>query len=189
MPIIGTCLADCGFTALNHAVNTCRFRVDGIGAIALIDTCYEFADLNDPLEWNAEITAGRIRVIKNIGASLPAGSAVTIDDPTCGGSTLKLKTDFTLSLVDRSISVDNDNFYNNVDGRTFKLALFYCNENEIRFVDLPANIQINGIVSEGQGEGVQVYNVTITWSAPNKQTIPQLLSSDVIDDDVLALFK
>src|SRR5947209_1935769 len=71
----------------DHLVQTCNnYKKGGISAIAVINTDANIADFTSQTDWQNAITAGSVKVIKNIKATFPKAKVVEGENVVACGS-------------------------------------------------------------------------------------------------------
>ncbi len=152
-----------------YGENLCEINKDAaISAVAYVKKGQTtITDWTDPVQWDAAILAGEAQIAKKLSADIPDGSPVTQDNKrACGAATVQVAVDYTMTIVDPNVSVENDAFYGGINGKSYDVVVFYCSEDEIRLLE-------NGSVSArlpqsvGNQNETQHYNVTINWKKKN----------------------
>jgi len=160
---------DCA-TLPAHVVQACNnYRKVGISAIAIIDTDANIADFTSAGDWQAAITAGSVTVIKNIKGTFPKASAVEGENAiACGAEKMLDGFNGSFTWKDFNVNAENDGFYATLNTKRGYIAIYYCNEQEIRVFD-PAgliNFAVPWATAPEGSKDKQVYDATAMWFAP-----------------------
>ena len=160
-----------------YGENICGInKIPGISAVAVIDKDHGFTDFTDAAQWNAQIAAGNVTIIKEIKGFYSQANPVTAANPRArGASNVLMKLEHTLNIEDPNVGDVNDTFYETINGRETYVAWYNFEEGEIRVVlvpvtwtALPATDDINA--------DFQKYIVNAQWrSAPN--VFPELYTA------------
>lgn len=159
----------CDESIPEYADNYCEINKDAaISAVGIVKKGQAIiTDYTDTAQWEAAISAGDARVVKGISMDIPDGSAITIDNKrACGSATVQVGVDYTGTIIDPNVSVENDDFWAGVNGKSYDIVPFYCREDEIRVIT-NGNISARMPQSVGNQNETQHYNVTINWRKSN----------------------
>ncbi len=152
-----------------YAENYCEINKNAaIGAMAVIKRKQTtITDYTDTAQWEAAIANGDARIVNGIKVDIPDGSPRPVDNPrTCGSPTIQVGVDYTATITDANVNAENDEFWKGVNGKTFDVAFFYCDEDEIRLIT-KGNISARLPQSVGNADELQYYNVTISFRKSN----------------------
>ena len=160
---------DCGALP-QHVIQQCNnYRKGGISAIAIINTEAAIADFTDATAWKSAIDAGDVHIIKNIKGTFPKASVVEGENVVaCGAEKMLDGFNGSFTWKDFNVNADNDNFYATLNVKRAFLAIYYCNEQEIRVFD-PAglvNFATPWATAPEGSKDKQVYDATAMWFAP-----------------------
>jgi hypothetical protein len=158
-------LTDCAVLP-DHVSLDCDLNVmGGFPSGAIVDRDHTITDWTSASQWNANIAAGKIKIIDRIKAEIPAASPVKSDNLVANGSQQTLDGfDWTASWVDGAANVFNDAFYSTLNKKSAFIVLWAQGENQIQVVDVP--ITFTAIpVYPGSNREKQMYAVTAEWFA------------------------
>ena len=162
-----------------YADNNCEvYQLGGISHVAIIEpgNPYEGQDLEDITVWNNMIANGYARIISGINAQTPDPSPVETANPkACGPDNIKIKMNNTITINDANVSSENDAFYAALDGRETYAVVYYCQENNMRYIARPITWSTSMPTAPDQNS-FQSYKVTGTFVTP-KNYIPELLTA------------
>lgn len=128
----------------------------------------DITDFSNPTEWNTAIANGNAVVAKYMSIDLPDGSPVNITSKRqcISASEVQVGVDYTATVIDPNVSVENETFYTSINGKNHTLVLFYCGEDEIRVLhDVSVSARMPQAV--GGRTDTQHYNVTFSWQYEN----------------------
>jgi len=149
----------------DHVQQSCNnYRKGGISAIAIINEDASIPAYTSASDWTTAINAGDVVIIKKIKATWPAASPVEGENPVpCGADTIFDGTDETLTWKDFNVNGSNDIFYAQLNQKqNARLAVFFCQEDEIRVVESAVNFSALYNAPESSKEK-QSYTVTAKW--------------------------
>jgi len=137
-------------------------------AVAFIRTDATITDYTSVDEWNADITAGLITVIKNTKGSKEKSGANTID----GFGREQNRTvgrDFTLAYSHPDV-IDNIDFYDALNFNSSFTTAFYTQSGHVFVEDVAiANIDADYVITDAIND-IMVWDVAVSWSS---KTMPQ----------------
>lgn len=124
-------------------------------------------DFSNPTQWETALANGDAKIAKDLTIDVPDGSPINVESKRgCGPTEKQNGVNYTASIIDPNVSAENDLFYTGINGKTYDIVLYYCEEEEIR-------VMRNGTVSArlpqsvGNGTDTQHYNVTLAWRYKN----------------------
>ncbi|HWB62798.1 MAG TPA: hypothetical protein VG603_04745 [Chitinophagales bacterium] len=152
----------------DHVIQACNnYRKGGVSAIAIIDAGTSIPDPTSDTDWTTAITAGHVKVIKNIKATFPKASVVEGENVVaCGAEKMLDGFNGSITWKDFNVNATNDDFYAQLNLKTAYIAIFYCNENEIRIFDQLCNFAVPWATAPEGTKDKQVYDATAMWFAP-----------------------
>ena len=159
----------------------CGLKKGGILAIGVLKTGHGITDFEDAAEYTAAISAGTLKIIKNIKGIWPAAAAVEGENPiACGSETVTDGFDYTVTWKDFKINGTNDLFYAQLNRSAFSgLIVYYCQTNEVRVIEKSVNFLAMPAESPESNKEKQLYNITAKWSASVEEDFPTLYAAPV----------
>jgi hypothetical protein len=124
-------------------------------------------DYTNATQWQSAIANGDAVITGKLMADLPDGAPIQIDNKrACGPAQKQVGVDYTLTVIDPNVSAENDAFWTGINGKTYTVVPFYCEENEIRVLE---TVQVSARIPQavGNGSDTQHYNVTLSWRYGN----------------------
>lgn len=149
----------------DHVQQTCnQYRKGGMSAIAVLNEDAAIADYTSATDWQDAIDAGDVKIIKKIKATWPAASPVEGENPVpCGADTILDGMDESLTWKDFNVNGANDIFYAELNlKQNARIAIFFCQENEIRVVESAVTFAALFTAPETSREK-QMYSATAKW--------------------------
>lgn len=148
----------------DHIQQSCnQYRKGGISAIAIINEGTAIADYESASDWQTAIAADEVAIIKKIKGTWPTASPVEGENPVpCGADTILDGMDETLTWKDFNVNGANDTFYAKLNLKKARIAIFFCQENEIRVVESTVTFAALFTAPESAREK-QMYTVTAKW--------------------------
>ena len=159
---------DCGVLP-DHVEQECNdYRKGGISAIAIISPTAVIPDFTSATDWQDAINAGQVSIIGNVKATYPKANASMGENAlACGSEKILDGFDYTLTWKDFNVNPGNDAFYASLNQQFAYVAIYYCNESEIRVFTPPQ--LINFACSEANGpesnRDKQMYECSAMWFA------------------------
>lgn len=152
----------------DHVAQACNdYRKGGISAIAIIDTDASIPDFTSASDWNSAITAGKVKIITNVKATFPKANAVEGENVVaCGAEKMLDGFDGSITWKDFNVNATNDDFYAQLNLKKAYIAIYYCNEDEIRVFDQLTNFAVPWATAPEGSKDKQVYDATAMWFAP-----------------------
>ena len=167
---------NCSFEDLDdHEKNDCYYPKGGIGALGILKEDHEITDFSNATQVQAAITAGTLKVIRNIKADLPEPSPVEGENPlACGSETIVDGFDYVVETTDFNVNATNDEFYRKLNLSQFSgLILYMCEEDQIRVIERGVNFVARLIIPRSNKEK-QHYLVSAKWSQSVQEEFPVL---------------
>lgn len=148
----------------DHIVQAeCEYALGGIPAAAILDCDHGISDFSNGSQWTAAISAGKVKVIKNIKAEVPDASAVDGESATaCGPENEVYTFDRTAEITDYNVNASNVEFYDKLNTRTFLAAFYLCDTDELLVVEQKCNASARLIIPRTKDER-QHFLATIRW--------------------------
>lgn len=166
-------MASCDYNCTDlpdHEQIVCgAWKFGGINAVAFISCDHTITDWSSASEWQANIDAGLIKIVKKVRASIPEAAAVEGENPNgCGSATIVDTYDRTAEIKDFNVSSANNTFYDTVNARTMYMALYHgCQgQEEISVVESPVVFNSRSTTPENNREK-RVYMITAKWTEFN----------------------
>jgi len=155
-------------TALpDHLVLACNtYKKGGISAVAIIDPTASIPDFTSTTDWNAAIALGTVKVIKNVKGIIAPGAPVEGENAlACGSQTMLDGFDNTITWKDFNVTYENDLFYATLNISRAYIAVYYCQEQEIRVFTPTQLIQFSTppATSPESNREKQMYETTAKW--------------------------
>ncbi len=165
----------------DHELINCGFRKGGILAVGVLKANHGITDWESATQAQDAIDAGTLKVIKGIKGIYPPASPIEGDNPrACGADTILDGFDNTFTWKDYNVSGLNDLFYAQLNRSAFTaLALFYCQEQEIRVVEKSVTFVALPAESPESNKEKQLYNITAKWSTSVNDEFPTLYDAPV----------
>lgn len=118
---------DCNDPLGTHLPNDCSEELlAGVSGMVLLECNTQLTSASSASQINAEIAAGRARLLLNLKVGVDPPSPIEIESNVAGGTTKLVTYDRTLSLIDGNVSSNNISFYDGVfGGRVFGGAILY----------------------------------------------------------------
>lgn len=118
---------DCNDPLGTHVPNDCGEELlAGVSGMVLLECNTQLTSASSASQINAEISAGRARLLLNLKVGIDAPSPIEIESNVAGGTTKLVTYDRTLNLIDGNVSSSNISFYDGVfGGRVFGGAILY----------------------------------------------------------------
>lgn len=119
---------ECSTPLGSHLENDCGEELlGGVSAALLLEVNHQLTNPSDASQINAEIAAGRAKLVQGIKVGIPKPSPVEVESNIgCGASTTLVTYDRTGTIIDGNVNSTNIDFYNTVfGGRTFGGIIFY----------------------------------------------------------------
>lgn len=112
---------ECNEELEDHLPNECSEIVLGGSKDAIFLECnHQLTDPSSASQINAEIAAGRAKLVREVKIGFDAPSPVNIDSPTGTGPQILINYDRTGTILDANVNENNVDFYNTVfAGRKF----------------------------------------------------------------------
>lgn len=171
----------CSFEDLDdHEKNDCYYPKGGIGGLGILKTDSGITDFANTTQNQDAITAGTLKVIKNIKADLPEPSAVEGENPlACGAETIVDGYDYTVEITDFNVNPINDEFYRKLNLSQFAgIILYMCEEEQIRVKETGVTFNARLIIPRSNKEK-QHYLITAKWSQSVAEEFPVLHEAPV----------
>jgi len=153
-------------TLPTHQQVTCNdYAVGGISALAFIE-CDQttLTDYTNGTQWTSAIANGSVKLVSDIKGEVPAASPVLIDNVTgCGAAQILIGMDNTATWQDSNVNGSNDDLYAKLNMRKYYLAIFMCEEDQIRVSESPVDFQAVPVIVPNNSRAVQMYNVTASF--------------------------
>lgn len=126
-------ICDYNCTALgDHERLSCEKKFGGFDAFAVVECDHEITDWTNATQWNTEIAADRITLVKGIKGMFPEPSAIENESLIgCGRQNEVDSYDRTFTWRDGNVSQDNIDFYNSLKPRHTYIVGYNCTEDEI----------------------------------------------------------
>jgi len=118
---------DCNETLEDHLPNDCGEEFQGgSNGLVLLECNHQLTDPSSATQINAEIAAGRAKLVRNIKLGINAPSSVSIESNIGCESTKVVTYDRSGTLIDGNVNSQNIDFYNTVfAGRRFGGMIFH----------------------------------------------------------------
>lgn len=150
--------------------NDCEEELLGSSDAALFLLCnHQLLDPSDPLQVQAEIDAGRARLVKNVKISMAAPSPIKVPSQIGGRLDKLVNYDRTATLIDGNISPENVEFYAPLlTGLPLGGMLIYEKGTEqsdvqyVTFIDSVVNLEGGRVLPETDTE-FQRFEIKILW--------------------------
>lgn len=149
-------------------MNDCAEEVlGGQDQMVLLDCDHQLTDPSNGTQLNAEITAGRAILIKNVKVGMDAASPVELDSNIANRTPTLVNYDRSLSYIDGNINNHNVNtFYPTwFNGRTLGGIIIYENGNDtkaVTWINKPCRATGSRIIPPDNNE-FQRFEGTIKW--------------------------
>ena len=168
----------CGILPEHEQVACGLYLKGGISAVGILESDHTITDFSNPSQYTANITAGNLRIIRNIRGNVPEASPVEGDNPVgCGPDTILNGFNWTAQWMDANATSDNISFYSQLNTRLTYLILYLCGSNEVMVVENPTNYIALPVMVPANNKELQMLNVTARASLqpndlPQKYTAP-----------------
>lgn len=152
-----------------YVVDDCpTFKLTGISAIAVLkfDIADDISDYTNATQWNTAITNGNATIIGGESAfkGIYTPNEITVSNPgACGAENILQGFAHELQVTDAVVSSTNDTFYEGLNKFKGYIALYYCNEDEIRVFDQDT---VNFAImppANPDGKEIQRYSGMVRW--------------------------
>lgn len=166
-------MSNCVIDIPDHELIPCGGALrGGNSAFAFISTNHGFTDPSDPAEWEAQIAAGNVKIVKDVRGDVPAPSPVETDTfSACGPETSLDGYDRTMNFVSRHVTPSNIDFVNAINGQQGYFAYWNC-DNKMLTIDLTTEATFRGHrINPASKKEKQRIEYTITWSNINEPTL------------------
>lgn len=148
-------LVDCG-----------AYPKGGISAVGILESDHTITNFSTASQYEANITSGNLRIIKNIKGNVPETAPVEVDNPVaCGADTILAGFNFSAEWQDANVTADNTDMYNALNTRVTYLILFLCGSDEVLVVEQPTNYRARLMVPDNN-KALQMFMVTANASLP-----------------------
>lgn len=167
---------ECTFEDLDdHEKNDCYYPKGGISQLGILKADHGITDFANATQVQDAITAGTLKLVKNIKANLPEPSAVEGENPlACGSETVVDGYDYTVEVKDFNVNNINDEFYRKANLSQFAgLILYMCEEDQVRVIEQGVTFNARLVIPESNKEK-QSYLVTAKWSQSVADEFPVL---------------
>lgn len=159
-----SCNYNCATLPAHQQVECNQYANGGISAAAFIDCDHTISDFSNPTQWQTNITNGNVVILKDIKGEIPAPSAVMVDNPVgCGATQIMIGQDNTATWTDSNVLAGNDDFYAKVNTRKGYLALFLCEEDQIRVSAEIVTMTAGAVTIPNSNQQLQMYNVSAAF--------------------------
>lgn len=144
-----------------------EFLLGGISDAALLDCDHTITDWTSEAEWQTNIDAGKVGLIKNIRGSIPEPSPVEGENPNgCGAATQIDTYDRTAMYKDYNVTASNIDMYNQLNRQKKQLVLrqkCQTGGGKIWVIDTAAVYNAIQGVNENNREKL-MFTVTASWT-------------------------
>ena len=163
-----------------YEANLCYYPKGGISKSFVLKTGYTTTDFSNPSQVQADITAGRMRIMGGLKGNLPEPSVVEGENPiACGSETIVDGYDYTFEVKDFNVNEGNDEFYRKLNQSEFSGFGFYlCEQNAVRVIEKGVTFNARLVIPESNKEK-QHYLVTAKWSQDVADPFPVLYDAPV----------
>ena len=148
-----------------HVVQACPLT-GGFSALAWIGPNAQITDFTSAIEWQLDIDADRIMIVKSINGIIPAPSAIEVNtELACGAKTQIINYDRNFTWFDRSRSNDNSEMYSRMMLSTGRIGMYNCNTAGSPLLYLSRNFATFGIGDPaGNQDTTQMYEGEAKWN-------------------------
>lgn len=159
--------ADCA-TLPDHVANACNdYAKGGFPSYAVVDQDHTITDWTNASQWQANITAGKVKVVNRIKASVPENSEIKSDNPVaCGAQQILDGFDWTVDITDAQRTAFNDDFYKTLNKKEAFLVLWNKDETKIIVINKPCSFVAKPVYPASNREN-QYYLVKAEWTSPD----------------------
>ena len=162
---------------LDHQLNAlCGEPIlGGAKNLVFLDCDHQLTNPSSGTQINAEVAAGRARLVKNVTFDIPRASATKIESPIACSPDVIVNYDRTFNLVDGNVNDDNIDFYNVlISGRSIGgLIIQECGADQVTWIDDEIVFEGDRILPKTNKE-FQRFEVTGSWLS---KTMPHIYAS------------
>ena len=159
------CSYNCADLPTHEKISCGAFRKGGISSIGILDCDHGITDFTDAAQYTAAIAAGNLKLVEPVKANLPEASEISGPNPVaCGSADILDGFDWTLPWTDYNVSANNDAFYEALNLRQAYLVWYYCQDEEVRVVQIPVTFVAKLTEPESNKEK-RFYSVVAKWSS------------------------
>lgn len=159
----------------DHTLNDCENEVpSGFVNLILLNCDHQLTDASNGTLVNAEITAGRATLIRNIKAGVPAASANTVASNIANAPDKVARYALEVSVMDGNINDANMTFYNTLFSGTSFGGLILHNEEEsvVLFYNNELRGQGSLVAPDNNGEFMR-YEYTLSMNLRKDAVLPE----------------
>ena len=151
----------------SYVENPCGdYLLPGIVDLAIIAKDHQFTDFEDETEWQAEIAAGRVVIMKNVKADYPTPSAIEQDVPNNRSKSQKVTGyNHVINIQDGNVSAANDLFAAALNGKESFVVTYNEETDQILVNDVNTVTWLLAQASDDTANAWQTYNGTAKWYA------------------------
>ena len=123
-------------------------------------------DFTSEVEWDLDIAADRIMIVKSINGIIPAPSAIEVNtELACGAKTQIINYDRNFTWFDRSRSNANSEMYSRMMISTGRIGMYNCNKAGDARLYLSRDFATFGIGDPaGNQDTTQMYEGEAKWN-------------------------
>ena len=130
-----SCNNDCSSIGAHELVDCGLYPKGGISTIGLLECNKVITDYTSGTQWQTELTAGRLILMKNIKGEIPDPSPVEGENPlACGSETVLDNFERTITWTDFNVTSANIDFYNSLNRRTYYVVAYHCDNSQVEVV-------------------------------------------------------
>jgi hypothetical protein len=160
----------------DHLLNDCGEELPGgSNQMVILDCDHTVTDPTNGTTINADISAGRAILVRNVKIGMPAPSPVTVPSNIANQTDKLVNYDRSLTLIDGNINAQNILFYRALlQGRTIGGIIFYeVDANQVTWIDAAIKATGGRVFPDSNIEFQRV-ETTFTW---RKLDEPQVYST------------
>jgi hypothetical protein len=159
-----SCNYNCATLPDHQQVECNQYANGGISAVGWLDCDHTITDFSNASQWAAAIANGTAKILKDVKGEVPDPSPNMVDNPIgCGAQQIMTGQDSTINWTDANVLAANDDFYAKVNTRKGYLALFMCEEDQIRVSTELVTMTARAVTIPTDNRALQMYNVSATF--------------------------
>ena len=147
----------------------------GIPGAVFLDCNHELTDPTSAAQINAEVAAGRAKIVLNVMIGVPAASDITVPRLIAGRPDTVVNRTRTFTIKDENVTPNNVTFYNSLwGGRELGGVILYEGEDndQVTWIDKSVTGTGSRIIPENTTEQ-QRFEGTFTWLQKEEPAIHQ----------------
>jgi len=158
------CNYGCASLPTHQQVVCNDYAVGGISAVATLECDHTITDFTNATQWNTNIASGKVKLFLGVKGEIPAPSPVQVDNPIgCGAAQILSGMDNTATWRDSNVNASNDDLYAKLNQRRLFVAVFMCEQDEIRVSESPVDFTAVPTIVPANNREMQMYNVTAAF--------------------------